>query len=134
VLVADMPWREAIVAVLRDEGAPMHYAEITQAIIDNEYRESVGATPAATVSSNLTGLTRGGTRSPVVKIERGVYALRDPAGKSAPKQIAEIDEAQEDAREMGLINAFGMFWDRDKVHWTPAMPRLRGVHSPAVRL
>jgi hypothetical protein len=30
---------------------------------------------------------------------------------------------------MGLINAFGMFWDRDRVQWQPNMPRLLGVQQ-----
>jgi hypothetical protein len=58
--MADMPWREAILTALQDSGTPMHYAEIAQAIIDRGYRVNVGATPAATVSANLSGLPRGG--------------------------------------------------------------------------
>lgn len=121
----DMPWREAILAALHDSGAPMHYAEIAQAIIDNGYRVNVGATPAATVSSNLSGLVR---RKSVVKVERGMYALANTRRKVV-QRVEEADEAQEDAREMGLINAFGMFWDRDGVYWRTRRPRLLGVQQ-----
>jgi hypothetical protein len=44
---ADMPWRKAIEEVLRDNGGPMHYADIAQAIRDS-YRDNVGTTPART--------------------------------------------------------------------------------------
>ncbi|WP_310773622.1 HTH domain-containing protein [Mycobacterium sp. Z3061] len=127
--MADMPWREAIVKVLQDSGIPMHYAEIAQAIIDSGYRVNVGATPAATVAANLSESIRSRKRSPFVKVERGVYALRVTGTKMVQKGVEEADEAREDAREMGLINAFGMFWDRDRVQWKPAMPRLLGVQQ-----
>ncbi|PJE01737.1 MAG: hypothetical protein CK428_30825 [Mycobacterium sp.] len=124
-----MPWREAIVTALKDSGSPMHYAEIAQAIIDSGYRVTVGATPAATVAANLSESIRSGKRSPFVKVERGVYALRDTPCNQVQLGGAESDEAQEDARQMGLINAFGMFWDRGGVHWRPTMTHLLGVQQ-----
>ncbi|AGB21655.1 hypothetical protein Mycsm_01236 [Mycobacterium sp. JS623] len=127
--MADMPWREAILTALQDSGTAMHYAEIAQAIIDSGYRVNVGATPAATVSANLSGLTRGGKKSAVVKVERGVYALRETRTKFVQEGVDDADEAAEDAREMGLINAFGMFWDRDAVSWSTRRPRLLGVQQ-----
>jgi HB1, ASXL, restriction endonuclease HTH domain len=127
--MADMPWREAILTALEDSGTQMHYAEIAQAIIDRGYRVNVGATPAATVSANLSGLVRGGRKSPVVKVERGVYALRSTRTKLVQQRVEDADEAEEDAREMGLINAFGMFWDRDGVYWGTRRPRLLGVQQ-----
>lgn len=127
--MADMPWREAIVTALKENGPQMHYAEITQAIIDSGYRVNVGVTPAATVSANLSEMIRSGKKSPVVKVDRGIYALRDAGDTHLKEQIRAPDEAQEDAREMGLINALGMFWDRDRVFWRPNMPRLLGVQQ-----
>lgn len=130
-----MPWREAIITVLRDEGAPMHYADITQAIIADKYRESVGATPAATVSATLADLTRGGSRSRVVKVERGVYALRDASRRQLSERRSETaDQAERDAEEMGLINAFGMFWDRHQVSWEGKPIRLLGMQHVGSRL
>lgn len=127
--MADMPWRDAVVAVLENSDSPMHYAEIAQAVIDQGYRVNVGATPAATVSATLSeSVRKSPKRSPFVKVKRGVYALR---GKlpSTPLDAEDSDAAQEDARQMGLINAFGMFWDRDQVLWTPQVPRLLGMQQ-----
>jgi hypothetical protein len=128
-MAADMPWRKAMVKALQDSGTPMHYAEIAQAIIDKEYRINVGATPAATVSANLSASIRKDAKSPFIKVDRGLYALRDSKSQPVRQLVEESDEAEEIAREMGLINAFGMFWSRDRVYWKSTMPRLLGVQQ-----
>lgn len=127
--MAEMPWREAMIQALRDNDTPMHYAEIAQAIIDNGYRVNVGATPANTVAANLSASINKESRSPFVKVDRGVFALRPTKSVPAKKRVAESDEAEEAAREMGLINAFGMFWSRDRVYWKTNMPHLLGVQQ-----
>jgi hypothetical protein len=128
-MTADMPWLQAIEKVLHDSGEPMHYADIAQAIIDKRYRKAIGATPANTVAANLSASIQKDPKSPFVKVERSVYALRSAKRVPAAKKVAETDEAKESAREMGLINAFGMFWMRDRVQWKPNMPRLLGVQQ-----
>jgi hypothetical protein len=128
-MVQDMPWRQAIVKALQDSGEPMHYAEIAQAIIDKGFRVNVGATPAATVAANLSESLRNDAKSPFAKVDRGVYALRNRGRQKAVKSSQVIDEAEETAQEMGLINAFGMFWSRDQVTWRPSMPYLLGVQQ-----
>lgn len=131
--VMDMRWPEAIVKVLRDNGEPLHYHDIAQRIIDDGYRTNVGATPARTVSAQLSTTLR----KKVVRVGRGVYALKSdaalaPAGaptvNSAPEASA-TDDALEDAEEMGLINAFGMFWRRSEIDWSVRSPRLTGVQQ-----
>lgn len=65
---ADMPWQDAIAAVLRSSGEPLHYSDIAQKIGDNGYRTNVGATPANTVSANLSSsINKLGAKSPFVK-------------------------------------------------------------------
>lgn len=124
----DLSWRDAVIRVLEDAGKPLPYVEITQAIIDCGHRERVGATPAATVSATLSmSLKNEGDGSPFVKPERGVYGLRK-ASPAAPS-VVEQDEAEEDADQMGLINAFGMFWRRSEVSWKPRHPLLRGFQQ-----
>jgi hypothetical protein len=107
----------------------MRYDEIAQAIIDTGYRVSVGATPAATVSAILSESIRKERKTPFVKVDRGVYALRSTVAATTPDAVAESDEAVEDAREMGLINAFGMYWNRASVRWKTNMPSLYGVQQ-----
>ena len=49
-----MTWKEAIIKVLAEEGSPMHYVDITNKIIEKEYKQDYGATPEMTVSNQLT--------------------------------------------------------------------------------
>ena len=49
-----MTWNEAIVKVLAENGKSMHYLDITQEILDKGYKTKSGATPAMTVSNQLT--------------------------------------------------------------------------------
>ncbi len=129
--MTDMKWKDAILRVLEDADDPVHYSDIAQAIIDRSYRTSVGATPAATVAATISL----DLKTQVVRTSRGHYAL---AGKSwspptghSPQSFdqPQKDEAAEDADEMGLINAFGMFWRRQEVHWTSSNSRLLGVQQ-----
>lgn len=124
--MTDMPWRDAIENVLRDNPDPMHYVDIARAILDGGYRTDVGATPAASVASVLSNALRSRRRSPFVKVDRGVYALRERIASTHGSVEAE-DQAERDAEQMGLINAFGMFWERDQVDWDNRPIQLLGI-------
>ena len=116
-------WKEAIRQVLEESGEPMHYSDISDAIVERGLRgEDIGATPSATVAANLSMSIKEGASSPFVRISRGLYGLRawGSLRSSAPER-----DAYEDVREAGFINAFGMYWSRDKVDWS-ARPRVLG--------
>ena len=49
-----MTWRAAILKVMGEAAAPMHYADITERIIADKLRTSLGATPEATVSAHIS--------------------------------------------------------------------------------
>ncbi|MEV6597087.1 HTH domain-containing protein [Actinoplanes sp. NPDC051346] len=118
-------WRTVIISVLKKAGKPLHYAAITQAVIDGKLRDKVGATPANSVSAAITlSIKEKGDNSPFVKVSPGVYGLRDLA--EGEPIIDTHDEAKEDAERMGLINAFGMFWRRSEVNWQVSEPKLLG--------
>ncbi len=128
----DMGWRDAIAEVLKTSDTPLHYSDIAQAIIDRGYRQNVGATPAATVAAILSmSLKQDGESSPFVRVARAMYALRggSPSTAAGSETDDEPDEATEDAAQMGLINAFGMFWQRNDVYWLNRDPRLLGVQQ-----
>jgi hypothetical protein len=128
----DLGWREAIVKVLTDAAGPLHYTDITDRIVEQQLRTEFGATPARTVNATIaTSLSGDGDTSPFVRVGRGVYGLRLAfvlgSGSSSVPISYGIDAAEEETEpdEMGLINAFGMYWKRDAVLWTSA-PRLLG--------
>lgn len=127
-----MTWHEAIQHVLAEKGEPMHYQEITERSIELKLRDSYGATPAATVCSHLaSSLKHNGERSPYVKVAPAIYGLRNAAPAVAIQQITVESLANTDTdielaelEEVGLIQAFGMYWQRDAVHWRNSPPIL----------
>lgn len=112
-------WRTAIIRVLKEANSAMHYTDIAAEIIRQELRQQVGATPAATVSSFLTtSINNEGEKSPFVRVGRGEYVLKDvtlPIEQTAEKK--KIIEKEMEEATLGIINAFGMFWQRDLVIW-----------------
>ncbi|MEQ1936214.1 MAG: HTH domain-containing protein [Fimbriimonadaceae bacterium] len=126
-----LTWREAVLTVLRDATDPMHYAEIAEEIAARKLRgDDLGATPANTVSTIITvSLRDEGANSPFVKIERGIYGLRErvQAASSSNADVSDAPTANAGIapEATGLINAFGMFWDRTKVAWA-VQPKILG--------
>lgn len=114
----NLGWREAISEVLKKSASPMHYTDIADEIAKQELREDLGATPANSVSATITmSLQKEEGNSPFVRVARGIYGLRQVTGSLAP---AAVDESEDTTSpETGVINAFGMFWDRSKVFWGP---------------
>lgn len=130
----DMPWRRAIGKVLAEADGPMHYKDIAEKIVSDGLRtQSVGATPAATVSANITtSIKNDGERSPFVKVGPGQYALKrlDMVERSPEKTVdgdgTETDPISE--QQYDVVTSFGMFWRRDLVDWT-SLPSLLGMQQ-----
>ncbi|MBS0980019.1 HTH domain-containing protein [Acetobacter thailandicus] len=126
--MAEMTWRDAIIKVLQGSNSAMSYTEITDSIIENRLRDSVGSTPARTVSATITTSINSGDTT-FFKAGRGMFWLSEKV--TAPQLTnytqTENNQLQEDEpiTTTGLINAFGMFWERDSVRWA-APPRLLG--------
>jgi hypothetical protein len=120
--MADKPWRDAIIAVLREEGAAMHYAAIAERIVSTGLRRNVGATPASTVSAMITtSINNEAGESPFQRVARGEYILRQNVSSAPTGPITGVESEPEDVE--GPIYAFGMFWDRGRVRW---------VNNPAI--
>lgn len=129
--MSQVSWKDAIRTVLRDHGGELHYSEIADRIIDRRLRSKVGATPAATVSANLTAHLAG----EVERTGRGYYRLAkaQPDRGGADEALVAVGESAEPggssgSAEMGCINAFGIFWRREEVLWQGDV-RLWGVQQ-----
>lgn len=124
----DLKWTEAIIKVLAEEQRPLHYAEIAQLVAERGYRKSLGATPQDTVSAQLsTDVKYNGNKSVFIKVDKGVYSLRNEIvniESSNPPQ----NEENESASKYGIINSFGIYWNRELVHWK-SYPNLFGVQT-----
>lgn len=111
--MAELAWREAIVEVLKGQENPMHYTEIAQAILDRGIKTVVGATPAASVAATISiSHSDEGDKSPFVRVSRGYYALRVSEATVSPEIAVDKPEIED---ESGFVNAFGMYWQRDRV-------------------
>lgn len=120
--MAELAWREAIIAVLSKSGEPMHYTDIAEAIVTTGLKTKVGATPSSSVSATFTFSRQNeGEQSPFVKVGRGTYTLAQEDG-GLPAVALPGTEPDD---ETGFVNAFGMYWRREKVLWKTA-PRLLG--------
>jgi hypothetical protein len=119
-----MEWKDAIVKVLSDAGTPIHYTEIAEQIVERGLREELTATPANTVAAIITILLKNeATQSPFFRTARG-YTLRSLQQQSPVLAQEELIDT-ESSETTGVVNAFGMFWDRSKVLWE-AQPRILG--------
>jgi len=124
-MAQNLGWREAITEVLKAAAAPMHYADIAEQINKLELREDVGATPANSVAAIITTSIKDlGSQSPFVRVSRGVYSLKTAQSAAVQPIVDEIEETT--SPDTGVINAFGMFWDRAKVLWTTQNPKILG--------
>lgn len=115
-------WEEAIERVLRAADGPQHYAVISERILSEGIKATLGATPAQTVASRLsTSISQG--NSPFIRVSKGVYGLRAVIKVEGDPTSATLSEAES---ETGALRAFGMFWRRDKVMWASGTRRLLG--------
>ena len=79
-----LTWRKAIDKVLGCSSGPLHYREITDRIIAEGYRTSLGATPADSVNSEIySSIKRDGENSPYVRVAKGTFMLRIGKGNVA---------------------------------------------------
>ncbi len=128
----DMSWRKAIESVLKEARTSLHYKEIAEQIVSRGLRQSVGATPAATVSANLTvSIKKEGDSSPFIRTGKGEYAMRPDrlATAGVPFQPErEADSEDEEEKQYGIVTSFGMFWRRSFVQWS-TQARLLGVQQ-----
>ena len=124
----DMPWKEAIIRILDESESAMHYSDIATKIVEDGLRNSVGATPAATVNSYISSsLKDEGNDSPFIRVGRGEYFLRTKSQGSTDEIEEQIIDTADEQHEIttSVIHAFGMFWQRELVLWSSS-PSLLG--------
>lgn len=68
----NLGWKDAIVSVLEKAGGPLHYTEIAQQIAERGLRTDLGATPANTVSAQISISIQKDPASPFIRAGRGL--------------------------------------------------------------
>jgi hypothetical protein len=117
----NLTWHEAIIEVLKISGKAMHYTDIAAEILQRGLRKNVGATPAATVGANIySSIKSEKENSPFLKTGNGEFILKEQSGSAvtSPTSASEtLDEIKELKEDVGIIQALGMYWQRDLVEW-----------------
>ncbi|MGB0580689.1 MAG: HTH domain-containing protein [Limisphaerales bacterium] len=130
-MARELTWKKAIDKVLAASPEPLHYKEITENIISDGLRTSLGATPAATVNAQISAsIKKQGDESPYVRVAKGTFTLAKkalPAG-STQKPEAQAPEPEEEEEQYAIVSSFGMFWRREAIEWV-STPRLLGMQQ-----
>ena len=128
----NLTWPDAIKKVLAESPAPLHYNEITNRIIAQGLRTSLGATPAASVNAEMAeSIKHKGDKSPYIRVARGIFTLRSRTPGipvASAKLTPDVSESEEIEDQYEVVTSFGMFWRRDAVEWV-ATPKLLGMQE-----
>ncbi len=132
--MAELKWKDAIVKVLEVEKKALHYTEIAEIISERGYRKNLGATPQDTVSANLTtDINANKEKSIFARVTKGMYILRKFLTDESQLLSDELISGTETKTKIPIIknkiiNAFGIYWNRTKVHWKNS-PDLLGIQQ-----
>ena len=132
--MSDLKWKEAIIKVLEEEKKALHYTVIAELIAEKGYRKSLGATPQDTVSANMTtDINEKKEKSIFAKVDRGYYILRKFLDDGTHLLTEEIEiknkkTKKSTSEKLRIINSFGLYWNRDHVHWK-TIPDLLGIQQ-----
>lgn len=132
--MTELKWKDAIVKVFEDEKKALHYTDIVELIAERGYRKSLGATPQDTVSANMTtDINTNKEKSIFAKVDKGIYILRkfldDSSQLVSEETEDEIVTTEKVKKERyKIINAFGIYWNRNLVHWKTT-PDLLGIQQ-----
>jgi hypothetical protein len=130
--MSELTWIKAINKVLSSSTMPLHYNEITERIISDGLRKSLGATPSATVNAQLSAsIKHSGDSSPYIRVSKGTFSMRSQSSNVpavSPKLTPEITESEESEEQYEIITSFGMFWRKEAIEWK-ATPKLLGMQK-----
>jgi hypothetical protein len=125
-MAKELTWRKAIEKILSQAVGVMHYKDLTDKIIEEGLRVSLGATPTRTVSALLTtAIKDDGASCPFQKVGKGLFIWK-AAGTTPIHIIPAEDIGEEEEVQYAVISSFGMFWRREAVEWT-SNPKLLGM-------
>lgn len=129
---SELTWKKAIDKVLSTSNKPLHYNEITERIISEGYRKSLGATPSATVNAQISAsIKHDGDTSPYIRVAKGTFAMRtkDTSTKIVSQKLTpNVEESEESEEQYEIVTSFGMFWRKEAIQWDRT-PKLLGMQQ-----
>src|SRR5262245_2517178 len=70
-----MTFLEAALEMLRHEGKPLHYKELTERALGKKLLTFVGRTPEVTMQTQLTAAVKKAPGNPFVRVKPGIFGL-----------------------------------------------------------
>src|ERR1044071_6091783 len=70
-----MTFLEAALDILKREGRPLHYKELTERAMTKKLLTFVGRTPEVTMQTQLTAAVKKAPGAPFVRVKPGVFGL-----------------------------------------------------------
>src|SRR5215216_4917491 len=97
-----MTFLEAALEILRHEGKPLHYKELTEHALGKKLLTFVGRTPEVTMQTQLTAAVKKAPGNPFVRVKPGIFGLlRYPEMPPEEKAKDEPPAARAAAAENG---------------------------------
>jgi hypothetical protein len=93
-----MTFLEAAFEVLRFEGKPLHYKELTERVIGKKLLTFVGRTPEVTMQTQLTGAVKKAPGNPFVRVKPGIFGLLRYPEVTAEERAAAAAKLEEPKR------------------------------------
>src|SRR5438445_709051 len=98
-----MTFLEAALEILRREGRPLHYKDLTERAMGKKLLTFVGRTPEVTMQTQLTAAVKKAPGSPFVRVKPGVFGLlrypeMPPEVEAQPKARASADKGAADTK------------------------------------
>ena len=99
---SNMTYREAAIQVLKERG-PLHYRDLTEAVLQSGLVHTTGATLEASVNARIAvDIKREGRKSVFIRIRPGVFGLRglhEPSAQATTMPANESRDGEEEARD-----------------------------------
>src|SRR6478735_6239686 len=94
-----MTFLEAALEILRREGRPLHYKDLTERAMGKKLLTFVGRTPEVTMQTQLTAAVKKTPGNPFVRVKPGVFGLlRYPELTAEEREaIARAEQAEAEA-------------------------------------
>jgi HB1, ASXL, restriction endonuclease HTH domain/Restriction endonuclease len=94
-----MTFLEAALEILRREGRPLHYKDLTERAMVKKLLTFVGRTPEVTMQTQLTAAVKKAPGNPFVRVKPGTFGLLRYPEVAPEEAVPAEDEAQEKTEE-----------------------------------
>jgi hypothetical protein len=111
---------------LSEAPGAVHYKDLTEKIIGDGLKTTVGATPSNIVYTQLITAMKADD-CPFQRLGKGLFIWKQKVGIT-PNSTIPIEEPDDDEGQYEIISSFGMFWRRSAIDWL-STPKILGMQQ-----